>query len=157
MAGKKEKGYSSINCDNIYSISTLVCLISVLFQWNSSRIPVDSCGFHRNSTGMTGFLQDSCRNRWGTVKYCLIYIMCDDGEESIVVAWCPSIEREADFSRDLILVMTWGDSVENWEINPYIEHLLGGLDSVFTHLHYSTLNGVMVWDLEGGSGMVGVC
>ena len=62
MAGKKEKGYSSINCDNIYSISTLVCLISVLFQWNSSGIPVDS-------TGMTGFLQDSCRHRWGTVKY----------------------------------------------------------------------------------------
>ena len=26
-------------------------------------------GFHWNSTGMTGFLQDSCRNRWGTVKY----------------------------------------------------------------------------------------
>ena len=80
MAGKKEKGYSSINCDNIYSISTLVCLISVLFEWNSSRIPVDSCGFHWNSSGMTGFLQDStgipvewpdsCRNRWGTVKYC---------------------------------------------------------------------------------------
>ena len=31
----------------------------VLFQWNSSGIPVDSCGFHWNSTGMTGFLQDS--------------------------------------------------------------------------------------------------
>ena len=78
------------------SISTLVCLIPFSFQWNSTGmtgflqdstgIPVDSCGFHWNSTGMTGFLQDStgipldstgiplewpdsCRNRWGTVKY----------------------------------------------------------------------------------------
>ena len=40
------------------------------FLQDSSEIPVDSCGFHRNSTGMTGFLQDSCRNRWGTIKYC---------------------------------------------------------------------------------------
>ena len=54
------------------SVATLVCLIPFLFQWNSSRISMDS-------TGMTGFLQDStgiplegldsCRNRWGTVKY----------------------------------------------------------------------------------------
>ena len=40
------------------------------FLQDSSGIPVDSCGFHWNSTQMTGFLQDSCRNRWGTVKYC---------------------------------------------------------------------------------------
>ena len=44
------------------SISTLVCLIPFLFQWNSSRIPMDS-------TRIPLEWPDSCRNRWGTVKY----------------------------------------------------------------------------------------
>jgi len=66
--------YISVNLHILafkYGFSTLFCLIPVLFQSYSSGIPeeschscgipvipVDSCGFHWNSTGMTGFLQE---------------------------------------------------------------------------------------------------
>ena len=72
-----------------------------VFQPDSILIPVEfqrnSYGFHWNSTGMTGFQQDStgipvdstgiplewpdsCRNRWGTVKYWEMwgYQVCQD-------------------------------------------------------------------------------
>ena len=49
-----------------YGFSTLFCLIPVLFQSYSSGIPEESC----HSCGIPVEWQDSCRNRWGTVKYC---------------------------------------------------------------------------------------
>ena len=72
----KTKVYISAQLEKLTSINEYFnlslldsILIPVEFQRNSSGIPQESTGIHRNSTGMTGFLQDSCRNRWGTVKY----------------------------------------------------------------------------------------
>ena len=64
--------YISVNLHILafkYGFSTLFCLIPVLFQSYS-------CGIQWNSCHSCRFLwiplewQDSCRNRWGTVKYC---------------------------------------------------------------------------------------
>jgi len=61
--------YISVNLHILafkYGFSTLFCLIPVLFQSYSSGIPEESC----HSCGIPVEWQDSCRNRWGTVKYC---------------------------------------------------------------------------------------
>ena len=94
------------------SISTLVCLIILIpveFQQNSYGflwIPVDS-------TGIPLEWPDSCRNRWGTVKY------CRDGSRPMIAKRDFKVEMNEDWVRaepsSLSNKGAFGDSGKSWK------------------------------------------